>query len=283
MSETRATPRNGLEQPDPRLSGGSFIARHGLVLLILAAFLNSQVGQAVKTIAKHGFLTAAGGTFGTSAVIWLGLILTLDLLLRARTRIRSGADLGVMALTTLFVAYPVPEVSWLGLTVLGAYLWVARADEPETRRAAVLLLAVCFSGFWSRLISRQLLDYILSVDTFLVALLTGQPYDQNVIVAADGETIFKIMEGCSSFANLSLAFLGWMIGRAYYGTHGFARSVLFVTLSGLLIVAVNTTRIAIMVLRPDLFGLAHGPVGASVAATLTTVLVLGVTAYGARR
>lgn len=127
------------------------------------------------------------------------------------------------------------------------------------------------------------MEYILNADAFLVATISGRPYFDNLIVTADNTVTLKVLEGCSSFTNLSLAFLGWVAARSYFGTTGVARSLIFVTISCASIVLINTVRIGLIALYPGQYELIHGNVGAAIVGVLVSISIAAISITGARR
>lgn len=251
--------------------------------LLLLAFANGMYARIMLSIAKDGFWDAFYGTFGISIVIWVGMWMAWELSREVELSDLNALDVSVLSLAGLLVFLPVSGLSWAGLTLVSIYFLVTRSSDLMVRRLFWVVLAICFSSLWTRLIMRFFMEYILRIDTILVAGMTGTESSGNLIKAADGLTTLQVLEGCSSFSNLSLAFVGWILARSHYGTRGIGRGALFVALSCALVVLINTIRIGIIALRPDLYDLAHGPTGANIASLLCTISIGAVSLYGARR
>ncbi|MEJ1161914.1 hypothetical protein [Prosthecomicrobium sp. N25] len=270
-------------EPRDRPTTAAALDPRVLTVLIGAAFLNAEFGNIYDSVARWGWATALFAAFEISGIVWIAVAILLGRLARLPALPLSAGDVVVFAAVAALVLYPVPQAAWAGLTLAGVWL-LARADRaPGLRRTASLVLALAFAGLWGRLIFRLFLDPILLVDTTLVAWAAGLPFNGNVIEAADGKSVLKVLEGCSSFANLSLAVLGWVAARTWFGASGWRRTLLFLPISMAAVMAINTTRIALIALHPDQYGLLHGPVGTSVAGLATTIAIFAISIAGNRR
>ena len=259
------------------------IARKAMFGLLIVAFANGMYARINLAIAAAGFWDAAFGTFGISVIIWLAMWMALEWARGIEIGVPSRMDYLFFFFAAISVVLPVSGVTWIGLTALSGYLLVTKRGNFTIRRLFWVVLALSFSSFWSRLMFRFFMDYILRMDTLFVALLTRTSSDGNLITAADGATTLQVLEGCSSFNNMSLAFLAWILARSYYGTTGLWRSIGFVALSCFFVVFINTVRIGIIALDPKLYELAHGPFGANIANLLISAAVATVSIVGARR
>jgi exosortase/archaeosortase family protein len=243
-------------------------------------FANAVFTKAAESVHYLGWAGAILATFQISAIIWASMALMLIRTATLPDVITTPLDRAVVALTALTACYPVPGATWIGLTVLALYFAI-RTDRAEVRALAILLLALCFTGQWSRLVFRFFMDFILGIDAALVATLAGTDANGNVVYAADGQTRLLVLEGCSSFGGVSLSVLAWVLARTYFRTRSAPRGLLFIGLSALAVIVINTIRIAVIARRPDLYDLAHGPVGAGIASVATTLSVAAICIAGA--
>jgi hypothetical protein len=235
-------------------------------------FITRQFGVA------EGLLT----TYGVSIIAWIAMYYSVMLLQKSEVVFRS-ADAIVLGLALALACFPVSGLAWVGLTILSAYYLYGRDLDDYAHRGFVVLLSLCFSLFWAREFSRVFMDYILRFDTLMVATVTGTESTGNLIRAADGSTTLIVGEQCSSFTNLSLSVLGWMVARCHYGTRGRMRSLVFIFLLALVVVTINTIRIGVIALDPALYELAHGNVGSTIANLTTSIAVGYIAILGARK
>ncbi|TBW32968.1 hypothetical protein EYW49_21185 [Siculibacillus lacustris] len=254
-----------------------------IFFLFCIAFPNGLYLRAWEYVTDYGFVPALYATFNISAVIFVAMFVLLQIVRTTDFGETRPLDPLAIAVALGFAVLPISPLTWVGQTGLGLYFLATRPGNPSIRNTFLLLLALCFSSLWSRLIFHFFMEFILEIDAFLVATLMNRPWSSNLVVAADGLTTLQILEGCSSFANMSLAFLGWIIARSWYGTRGFARSILFIAISCAAVVLINTTRIGLIALHPEYYQLIHGSVGAGVASLLTSLSIAGISIWGARR
>ncbi|NJL50392.1 MAG: archaeosortase/exosortase family protein [Blastochloris sp.] len=251
-------------------------------LLILIAFANGFYGRIYKSIDQYGVIDSIYATFGISIVVLFAAWMVYDLISRSSVAINTRLDVAVLTITLSIIIIPSSEFTWLALTVLSIYYLLQKIDD-NARYGFSILLAICYSVFWAKLVSKVFMDYISVGDAFFVALLTGTHAEGNLIKAADGITTLSVGGGCSSFNNLSIAVLGWIVARAYFGTRGLKRSLVFVTLSLVSVVFINTVRIGIMALDPSTYEIVHGAIGNNITNLLITISIGLISYYGARK
>lgn len=252
-------------------------------LFILILFANAFFSEIERSINSNGLVWALSATFEISIIKWFAMWFVFKCFESGEIVLRDSLDWAVLLFVAFCVCVPLSGMTWVGASMASVYFLLRKRHDENGRRGLWVLFALSFSGLWSKIIARIFMEYILYVDTILVAGLTGTAADANLISAADGVTTLVVTEGCSSFSNLSLAFLGWIVARSWYGTRGVLRSTIFVTLAGSAVVLINTIRIGIIALWPSAYDIAHGPVGANIASVATTIAV-GLLAYaGAKR
>ena len=256
--------------------------RSGLfAALCVLGFANGSFGRILGMVDAYGVGPALLRTFDISAVVWLAFLACPGLLLRSPGRAPDRADLAVAACAAAAFLLPVGPASWVALTGLGLYL-VARPDGPSMRGAGWILLAIAGAMFWGRVLLMTATAPILLADAVLIGWLTGSEQVGNTIRFVDGSGYVWIEAGCSSLANVSLAVLCWTLFAQWRGVHGRRRNIGWCLAACIGVVAINVSRISLMVLRPGQFELIHGPVGQSVAVWLTIGLVVALCAIGTR-
>ena len=134
--------------------------------------------------------------------------------------------------------------------------------------------------YWSPLVFSLMSGVILQVDAILVSLVLGTARFGNSVAFADGWGYFYIAPPCSSLANVSLAFLCWVLVTQSLGT---ARSagLRYCLLAAAAVVAINVTRLALIGLSRSHYELIHGPVGNVIAGWITFAVIFAICLYGA--
>jgi hypothetical protein len=134
------------------------------------------------------------------------------------------------------------------LTVLAFLLW--RAGEVQARAAGATLLALASHQLWSPLIFKIAAPELIRIDAAMVGELVskgtpGAHWRDNIISVPSGHAI-AVLEGCSSFTNVSAALLAW-VALAKLERVGWVRSDLLVGLAaGLAQVLLNVGRLILM-------------------------------------
>ena len=220
----------------------------------MLGFANGIVARLLDAVAHDGAASLAN-TFGISAAVWIAFVVCPVLLLRAPHQKLLRADLLVAACALAAFLLPIDPLSWLALTGLALYILrdpFAPRVRPVTaaRRAAWILLATAGTMFWGRLLMRCLSGPILGADALLVGWFAGAPAMGNTVRFADGEGYLWITPACSSLANVSLAILCWVLFAQCRGLTWRWTDAAWCLLGCLCVVAINVTRIGLMVLHP---------------------------------
>jgi hypothetical protein len=199
-----------------------------------------------------------------------------------RDEVRS-ADLVVAVVFLGLVILPIFPLSWVAVTGLSLYILLFANGGPERRRGAIILLALAVPMLWSRLLFQLFAKPILDIDATLVASLLGTERVGNMVGFADGSGYMAVLPGCSSLANMSLAFLCW-VSITQWARHRWSpMDLLWSSLACASVIAVNVTRISLMGLSHAYHAAIHSETGDLVANSVMLVLMVGFSVLGARR
>jgi exosortase/archaeosortase family protein len=251
----------------------------GVALIGIANALTERVVSAVRF---DGLSQALVTTFGVSVLVWIGAGLGVSLLLRDRATPATRRDWTVATVAAVAFLIPSSMVSWIALTGVAAYCFHVGAPRTAMRRGALIVLAIAAVRFWSHVAFALFGHYILQVDAMLVSGLVGVARAGNALQLADGGYLW-IAPGCSSFTNVSLTVLCWVLFAQATDRPLRRRASVWCLLAIGGVVAINSVRIALIVRYPDFFQLIHGPIGAAVAGWLTVAAMVGLCAFGTRR
>ena len=92
-----------------------------------------------------------------------------------------------------------------------------------------------------------------------------------------------VLPDCSSLANMSLAFLGWVSISQWPKHQWSAEDILWSLLVCASVIVLNVTRISLMGLSQWHYDVVHGEWGDLVTNTLMLLLIVGFSVLGARR
>ena len=156
-------------------------------------------------------------------------------------------------------------------------------DGSSRKRGALILLALTVPMLWSGLIFRLFMTPILEIDASLVAWILGTDRVGTIFRFADGSGYVFMLPACSSFANISLAFLCWVSVTQWVKHPWSGTDIFWSLLACTSVIAVNVTRISLMGLSPWHHKLLHNDWGAMVANFITLGLIVGFCVVAARR
>jgi hypothetical protein len=271
------TASRSLSQVASNQSRGEFFA--GLFALGCISGLASRVLQSVN---KVGWIDAFFDTFEVSVLVWVSCAAGIYLVLQDRTVGIRSFELAIGAAFAFLVILPIGALSWLAVTALGFYV-IIFTEVPTSRRGAFILVATTVPVLWSRLLFQFFADLILRIDASLVGWLLRTPRTGDIIEFADGSGVLVILPGCSSLANMSLAFLCWVTMSRWLDHKKSAYDLFWCLLACVSVMAVNVTRMSFMGLSQWHYDTLHSPLGAAVANTAMLGLIVGCCLLGVRR
>jgi len=271
------TASRNLSQVASDQSRGEFFA--GLFALGCISGLASRVLQSVN---KLGWTDAFFDTFEVSVLVWVSCAAGVYLVLQDRTVGIRSFELAIGAAFAFLVILPNGALSWLAVTALGFYI-IIFTDVPTSRRGAFILVATTVPVLWSRLLFQFFADLILRIDASLVGWLLHTPRTGDIIEFADGSGVLVILPGCSSLANMSLAFLCWVTMSRWLDHKKSAYDLFWCLLACVSVMALNVTRMSFMGLSQWHYDAFHSPLGAAVANTAMLGLIVGCCLLGVRR
>jgi hypothetical protein len=178
--------------------------------LFLLGCANGIAVTAIATVHEIGWLSAAIGMFGVSAIVLGACASGLWLMMGGRERSVTPIDLVIGAVALALIALPIGGLSWIAVSGLALYILLFTQEDLPMRRGALILLATAVPMFWSRLLFQLFANFILEVDASLVGWLLGADRTGNMVRFANDSGYLVIMPPCSSLANMSLAFLCWI-------------------------------------------------------------------------
>src|ERR1700732_4042884 len=212
----------------------------GLYIIGCANGFGASMIQALQ----GGDLT--GGTQHISAISLFACFAGISLFFHDKKGVITRADLLVAGVFLIGIALPVAEMNWAAVTALSFYILLFANNGGSRRRGALILLALTVPLLWSRLLFAFFSKIFLEIDASFVAWLLGTPRTGNIIGLADGSGTMVILPACSSLANMSLAFLGWVAVSQWVDHRSSRQDFLWCFLACASVVAVNVARIAIM-------------------------------------
>ena len=251
--------------------------------LFLIACANGLASHVIHSVTQEGLAGALLSTFETSAIVWLACCVGIRLVYQGQCDTIQKSDLVVGIPFLAIVALPSSGLSWFGVSALALYLIMCAKTSPTQLRGAIILLATSFSMLWSRLLFAFFSKPILDIDAALTAWLKGTARVGNMVRFADNSGYVVIFPPCSSFGNVSLAFLTWVLVSQSVGHRWSVRDILWCLLACAAVVVVNVSRLSMMATNMNVFMAVHNEWGNAVANAIILILVVTISALGVRR
>lgn len=245
------------------------------------AAVNALIPSVNDSIRHQALSQALTSGFGHSFVIWLCCGLALMAFLKGKKH-QANALTPIQWLflltVSLLLLIPSAILSWM-VCIFLCLIWRSTAGENSGPPvASLMLIAIASRDPVCQSFLNLFADQILSIDAILsgsILKLFNNPAEitANTLTQIDGHSLL-ILTGCSAFTNLSLALLLWFCVSLYRHTHlevvDFFRAFLIV----LLILSLNSLRLAFMAIDVVWYELLHGPQSQQLIETLTIIISL---------
>jgi exosortase/archaeosortase family protein len=252
----------------------------GLVTLLVGLFINAYLPVVMRSIGAHGFLGAISSTFGISSVAILAMCIVVAEVAKAPPLRFQSAEKAILYLLVFLIVLPLSVFSWLGVTVIAIYFYCKADSSIKYRSVSMIMFMLAFHAQWVKYFMAFFREHILFADAFMVASLLNLKQQGNLIYAMDNTSILQVLEACSSFNNLSIAFLGYSIVSMYSAKAPLFRRAAIILTVLLLVVLINTVRIGLIAWDLRLYDLVHGSVGAAAANWLSAIVIIAVPYIG---
>ena len=258
------------------ISRNEFFA--GLYILGCA---NGLLGRILLGFNSDGWIGILGGSI--SVIVWFACFAGVSIMAQEDKEEIRFADLAVAAVFLILVILPIFSLSWVAVTGLSLYILLFANEGSSRKRGALILLALTVPMLWSGLIFRFFMNPILEIDASLAAWILGTDRVGSTFRLADGSGSVVVLPACSSFANISLAFLSWVSITQWAKHRWSAIDIVWSLLACISVIAVNVTRISLMGLSLWHHDLLHNEWGNMITNFIILAFIVGFAVIGARR
>ena len=258
------------------ISRNEFFA--GLYILGCA---NGLLGRILLGFNSDGWIGILGGDI--SVIVWFACFAGVSIMAQEDKEEIRFADLAVAAVFLILVILPIFSLSWVAVTGLSLYILLFANEGSSRKRGALILLALTVPMLWSGLVFRFFMNPILEIDASLAAWILGTDRVGSTFRLADGSGSVVVLPACSSFANISLAFLSWVSITQWAKHRWSAIDIVWSLLACISVIAVNVTRISLMGLSLWHHDLLHNEWGNMITNFIILAFIVGFTVIGARR
>jgi hypothetical protein len=244
--------------------------------------INGLGSRIIGSIRSLGFIDASISTYGVSVIVWAACYQGLRLTIQETSGQILLVDLAFGGALLILIALPIGGFSWLAVTLLALYVLWTGSPSSAQRRGAIILLGSTVPMLWSPTLFRYFADFILEIDASLVGFLLRTGNNGNVVPFRDGSGSLMILPVCSSFANVSLAFLAWVTISNWLPRRSSLGDMYWCVLAAASVVAVNVTRISLMGMSQAHYNVIHSELGDAVVNLVLMGLIVGICLLGAR-
>lgn len=244
---------------------------------------NGIASSAIASINRIGWFDSVLVTFDVSAIVLAACATGLWLTACRRGQPVAPLDLSVAMIVLALIALPIGGLGWIAVSGLALYVLFFTEPDPRMRRGALVLLATTVPVFWSRLLFKFFANFILQIDASFVGWLLGTERTGNMVRFANDDGYLVIFPPCSSIANMSLAFLGWITVSALAGRRRTLSDLWWCLLVCGSVLAINVVRMSLMGISLEHYEAIHGPIGNAVSNAMILLVILGWSLLGVRR
>jgi exosortase/archaeosortase family protein len=250
--------------------------------LYILACANGFVGRTIYALKLEGWYGAVTG-LETNVIVLSACFAGVYLIASdSRDRIRTLDLVVAMAFLSL-VALPIYALSWVAVTGLSFYILFFANGGAERKRGALILLALSVPMLWSRLVFQFFARPLLELDAAMAAWLLGTERTGNLVRFGDNSGYMLITPACASWANITFAFLCWVVVSQWVNHRWRSIDFLWLFLACASVVAINVIRIALTGQTQETYQFIHNQYGEMILGTVILCLVIGFSLIGARR
>jgi hypothetical protein len=251
--------------------------------LYIVACANGLVGRSILTFNLEGW-TGAILAFELNVIVLFACFAGVYLIASSHREEIRTFDLVIAVDFLGLVILPIYALSWAAVTGLSLYILFFANDGAERKRGAVTLLALSVPMLWSRLVFQFFARPLLELDATMASSLLGTERIGNLVRFADNSGYMVITPACASWANITYAFLCWVIVSQWVNHRWRRIDFLWLFLVCASVVAINVTRIALIGHSQANFQLIHmNQYTEVVLSTVFLCLIIGFSIIGARR
>jgi hypothetical protein len=262
------------------------LGRNRLTVVLLAiGTINALVRPAIEAIDEWGVIGGLSGGLGSGWPVYLGLLGAVVLGLRGTVeRALDRWDWPVLLLYAAGLLVPSSGFSAIAVMALGAWELLRRPRDFNYRAGVIVFIAVGARELWVATVMKMLSPWLLHVDAVLTRTTLGLLGHPSVVtgnlIETDQGMVLAVLMTCSSFANISLALLTWLVLTRWQRPRFQRRDLMATLLVTLAVIVINLSRLTVMGLGPVDYALAHGPIGQTATELAILLATLAVTHWG---
>jgi hypothetical protein len=193
---------------------------------------------------------------------------------------------------SLLLIYAVFTIIWskffIGFTIFVLACYIFRKTKPgeHSRAASIVLFAISGNTFFSPIFYQLTLPELIHADAFLLGNLLKiiRPdilWSGAVFKSADGMGI-ALVGACSSFQNISLAFVAYIAIAIYTRNFLVRKDIVFILIIGLLMIALNDIRLILTTWNKAYYLYWHDGNGAVIYQNIANLVIVITAVWGVK-
>ncbi|MCJ2052889.1 hypothetical protein [Methylobacterium sp. J-070] len=207
---------------------------------------------------------SVGEAFGLAAILSLAFAGS-----RGRL-VLSGLDIAILIVAALAWFVPEQHGIYLAMTLAGGWFVSRRRADRTSVDIGQIWLALSVYELWGKLLFKLCYQVIEVAEVGMISLVGrgfyGRLHVDGASLSVRDDWSIVILEGCSSFHNLSLTVVIWL-SILKIAAHGADRAAFrALGLSACLVVAINVARILAMLPSPASYAFWHDGLGSTLVA-----------------
>ncbi|SFM52664.1 hypothetical protein [Methylobacterium pseudosasicola] len=238
---------------------------------VLSAVLQRHLLEETQTT-QHLVEFNVGESFGLAAILSLMLSDAHERPTLARS------DVAVLLLSALTWFVPEQHGVYLAMTLAGAWFLLKSRSDPRMVGIGQIWLALSVYELWGKLLFKIAYQAIEVVEVGLIyqvgRLFYGGLGVSGASLSVRSDWSIVILEGCSSFHNLSLTVLIWLSILKIAEQPALRAAFRALGVSACLVVAINVSRLLLMLPSREAFIFWHDGAGSSLVALASVVAAI---------
>jgi len=252
-------------------------------ILLVALTLNGFANRMAAALTQSD-QAVAGGLLGLNAVVLFACFAILRIAFDDEELVTPDRpDWWIAGIAVVAVLLPLKLLSALALPLLALTVFIRSAPGTSSHRISVVGLALSGAVFVGPTTMAFAGSELTRLETALIPLFTSLQTDGNVLFGESSGETFVVGGGCSSFANITLAFVAVTAFWQVFDLPHPLRMLGWCALASGAVVAINTLRLTLIGLYPESFDYLHNTGGAELFMWATELAVILIAVVGVWR
>ena len=257
------------------------VSRREALYWITLIFAFSNVASRTESSSIFSFVTAFTEL---NLVYWCCYVAIFRAVAASKNDILDSTTISLWAVVGLlllcFSFTSVQSLDGAVATLIALFLWRKYGNDNGLLQASIIFFALSVNLLWAPILFAILKEPIVLADTILTqGLLTSAGYEverQVNAISVGNDFYITVIGACSVFNNISLGVLATVSLIVCFGGTPIRRDFLGAALICMLLILLNTIRLAVFASSSTAYHFWHNGDGAIILAATQTVIIFGV-------